>query len=250
RFPRFLRRLRLPLPRWQLSPRMRRRLQHYRERFFWWLVYPLTLVTTLFREIGRLLAGWWSNRNLRFLLQGLPSLVLAVAVLAFGVVVYSQDRNLLATHYKFQADRSLHEVAVLEQAGKDSAAPLAMAQTCYQRMSSLTPDDHEARFGLARVLLAQKKSDDEVNSVLQTVAPSDHTGYGPAHYWLAMRLLQSPRPTRETIDAAEMHFIRATYYKKRPDIVAEAHSKLAQLYKARNLPEQAEKNLVLALRAA
>src|SRR5688500_11447108 len=116
----------MPL-RFRLSPRAQRRLQRGRDQLFWFLGYPIYLPGTLFRETGALVGRWWTHRNLRFLLQGLPAVLLAVGVLTFGVLVYFQDRNLLASEYKIQGQRSLYDYGNLLRANKDASANLAEA---------------------------------------------------------------------------------------------------------------------------
>src|SRR5436190_3059751 len=184
----------------QFSPRTQRRLTRFREQFLGWIVYPFVLVGKLFAEIGRQVALWWSLRNLRFLLQGLPALLLALGALVFGVVVYFQDRNLLATTYKYETEVSLRKVAELEKAKKDPAEPLARAETCAHRLAMSSPDETE-RFQLARVLLAQKK-DAEAYAIINKLASEGPNGFGPAQLWMAGRLLNSDRLSLEQLNAA------------------------------------------------
>src|SRR5262245_45912922 len=119
----------------QFSPRTQRRLTRFRESLLGWVVYPFVLVGKLFAEMGRMVAVWWSQRNMRYLLQGLPALFLALGGVVFGVVVFFQDRNLLATQYKYETEVSLRKVAELERAKKDPAEPLARAETCAHRLA-------------------------------------------------------------------------------------------------------------------
>jgi hypothetical protein len=187
----------------QFSPRTQRRLTRFRDGFLGWIIYPFVLVGKLFAEIGRQVAHWWSLRNMRFLLQGLPAVLLALGALVFGVVVYFQDRNLLATTYKYETEVSLRKVGELERAKKDSAEPLARAETCAHRLAMSSPDDQE-RYQLARVLLAQKK-DAEAHAIMKRLASEGPNGFGPAQLWMAGRLLSSDPLSREQLNAAIGH---------------------------------------------
>src|SRR4051794_24927858 len=97
------------LDRFRPSPRTQRRLEHWGATVRNVVSYPVQLVFSLFRVIGRTLAGWWESRNLRYLLQGLPSLFLAIGIVVLGAVMFFQDKALLANQYQFQGQRSLAE---------------------------------------------------------------------------------------------------------------------------------------------
>src|SRR5204862_7817571 len=126
----------------QLSTHARRRLSGFRARSLGWLVYPMQVVVAVLRALGQLMADWWSRRNLRLLLQGLPALLLSLGAVTFGVVVFFQDRNLLATMYKNQAWVSLSQTGQAAE-GKDNTEPLARADTCFQRLWGFNPDEPE-----------------------------------------------------------------------------------------------------------
>jgi Flp pilus assembly protein TadD len=240
--------------RWfQLSPRARRRLHRWRSAVGHWLIfYPYHLVVTLASQVGALIVEWWQRRNLRYLLQGLPSLAVFVGVVTFGALVAFQDRSLLADQYAIQADRSLREAATLKQAKKSAAAPLAMAQTCYQRLDTLQPNKPENRIGLARVLYLREQPA-AYNAILRELAPADHPGYGPAHLWLADQIMQSLQarpageklPTAELLRAYERHLLHALQWHTE-FIATEAHIRLYNLYRQTNRLPEAEKELTLA----
>src|SRR5581483_4006210 len=102
RFPRFFRRLRLPG--FRLPSRWHRQWDRFRGRLTAAAVYPFALIGYLFAEVCHRFLQWWSHRNLRYLLQGLPAVLLAVGVVVFAAVVYFQDRSLLANQYQGWAD--------------------------------------------------------------------------------------------------------------------------------------------------
>src|SRR5438552_1041673 len=146
RLPRFVRRLRLPSV--HLPARWQRRLQQFRARLVAAVVYPISLVGYLFVEIGHRLLQWWSHRNLRYLVQGLPAVLLSIAAVVFAVVVVFQDRNLLANEYHGNGYRAQRECDRLRLEGKEPEAEAALktAQTCYQRLTAFYPDNAEYRF--------------------------------------------------------------------------------------------------------
>jgi tetratricopeptide (TPR) repeat protein len=147
--------------------------------------------------------------------------------------------------YKNQALFSLMQVAQLGE-GKDNSAPLAMADTCYQRLGAVSPDEPEYSWGMAMVRLAQ----------MQTVAAeavmtaSAKAGYGPAHLWLGQRRLQTPlaQMTPNVLDDAEQHLLRAAAWKKStdrsPDVEIGARSLLAEIYFQRGRRDQAIEELI------
>jgi predicted Zn-dependent protease len=219
------------------------------------VTYPFHLLVAFCLQVGRLLAEWWGRRNLRYLLQGLPAVVAFVGVVTFGAVVVTQDRSLLANQYQIQAQRSLNEATRLLRADKDAAAPLAMAQTCFQRLGWLQSDKLENRYGLA-VVLEMLKQPTAADAIIQTLAPADRPGYGRAHLWLADRIwaaLQTPpkangeRPrTAEMLRAYERHLLHALQWKTDPEVPAQANMRLWSLYRLTNRLPEAEQALTAA----
>jgi predicted Zn-dependent protease len=244
-------RFRLP----QLSPQARRRLQRWRARVWFWVSYPFQLVGTFFLQVGRLLAEWWERRNLRYLLQGLPAVAAFVGLATLAAVIAFQDRSLLANQYQIQAQRSVSEAAQLLRADKDATAPLALAQTCFQRLGWLQPDRAENRYGLATVLELLKQPA-AADAVIRSLAPADRPGYGRAHIWQADRLwqaLQAPpkadgeRPkTAEMVRAYEGHLLHALQWKDNPEVPTEANVHLFNLYRLMNRLPEAEQALTAA----
>src|SRR4051812_34267456 len=137
------------LSRFRLPPRTQRRLGRFGAAALRGVTYPFRLVAALAAAVGRRFADWWDTRNLRFLLQGLPSLVTAVAVFVFGVVVFFQDQAVLANHYRDEGWMSLIRAQQALGVSKDAKTNLAMAQTCYHRLSRLQPDTDENSFRMA-----------------------------------------------------------------------------------------------------
>src|SRR5262249_32883591 len=92
-----------------------------------------------------------------YLLQGLPSLFVFIGVVVVGVFCVFKDQALLAANYRDQAKKSLAETQSLLTARRDAAKPTAMAQSCYDRLTSLQPENPENRYFLA-LSYEQKKA--------------------------------------------------------------------------------------------
>jgi hypothetical protein len=90
------------LSKFRLSPRAQRRLERIGATTRNAITYPVRLVFAFIKAIAGTLATWWESRNLRFLLQGLPALVLGIGILVLGAVILFQDRSVLANDYQRQ----------------------------------------------------------------------------------------------------------------------------------------------------
>src|SRR5207248_2598311 len=157
--------------RFNLSPRTQRRLARYWSRVSWYLGYPFYHVRNFFWAVGVTLAEWWRRRIIRYLIQGLPALVMTIGALAFGALVFGQDRNFLATEYQRQGWFALQEGRKRLMAGEDATAPLAKAEMCFQRLVALQ-DKYENRYLLA-MCLDVKKQPGVVLELLKGMAPAD-----------------------------------------------------------------------------
>jgi tetratricopeptide (TPR) repeat protein len=229
----------------RLSPRTQRKLQRWGGSALAAVTYPFRVVFGLLKTIARLIAAWWEARNLRYLLQGLPSLIVAIGVIVLGAVAFFQDRSLLASQYEGEARLSLVRAGQAQSVSKDPKPYLAMAQTCYKRLSQLQPGRDENSFLMAQAFLMQRQPQ-AAESILKTLAPADKTRYGPAHLEMA-RWLLGQRPLKaEHLDLAMRHLIRAVHWKAEPT-TSHAHAMLFDLYKMTNRPKEAEDHLVAAV---
>src|SRR5437588_6064402 len=193
-----------------LSPRTQRRLARYWSRISWYVGYPVYHVRNFFWAIGVMLAEWWRRRIIRYLIQGLPALLMTIGAILFGALVFGQDRNLLATEYQRQGYASLLEGRKRLGAGEDATAPLAKAEMCFQRLMTLQ-DKYENRYLLALVLDVRKQPG-VVLELLKGMAPPDKVGYGQAHLHMAELYMTgrlAPPPGSSPGRAAENHLIRA-----------------------------------------
>jgi tetratricopeptide (TPR) repeat protein len=228
-----------------LSPRARRRLDRFKSKASWYVGYPLFLISNFFRSVGGTLVAWWRRRNIRYLLQGLPALVATLGVLLFGVLVYAQDRNSVATSHRNAGIMALSSAARQMGKGEESKDQLAMAETCFQRLMTLQ-DNPDHRFALAQVLELKQQMGPAIE-LIKSLAPETAVqakpGYGPAHLVMAELYLSNrlpPPPGSNPSRAAELHLIRALQTRA---IASRAHMRLYDLYRLWNKPEEAEKHL-------
>jgi tetratricopeptide (TPR) repeat protein len=239
----------------RLSPRAQRRLEYYGATTRNIVTYPVRLVFALLKAFARTIAQWWESRNLRFLLQGLPSVFLAIAVVVMAAVMFFQDKALLASNvYRPQAFKSRAEAVQAAGASKDAKAAIAMAQTCLKRLSLLQPDNDDNTYAMAETYLIQRQPQaaEEIFKALAPLpkAPGDKVkSYGPAHLMMARQALAQRPPTAASLDTAQLHLYRAVAWKTEP-VTSEAHAMLFDLLRLRNQPEQAEQHLVAAVSRA
>jgi tetratricopeptide (TPR) repeat protein len=240
----------------RLSPRTKRRLEHIGANVRDVVTYPVRLVFTFFKVIARTIAQWWDTRNLRFLLQGLPSFFLSIGVVVMAAVMFFQDKAVLASNvYKVQAARSLAEADQAVRSSKDAKAAIAMAQTCLKRLAFLQPDRDENSFDMARSYVIQRQPQ-AAEEIFKTLAPLPKgptnekvKSYGPAHLAMAKRDLSQRPLTPALLDSAQVHLYRAVAWKVEP-CTSEAHALLFELLRLRNQPEQAEQHLIAAVNRA
>ncbi|MFO0811414.1 MAG: hypothetical protein U0746_22520 [Gemmataceae bacterium] len=238
----------------RLSPRGQRRLSRIRESAFGWLVYPFFLVGSFFRWVFGLIGAWWSKRNLRYLLQGLPALLVMIGLGLIYSFTVTQDRAVLAQEYKGKATESLQDSVRAKRAKKDAKPSLLMAQTCYQRLASLSDGEtFENRFYLA-LTLGELEQPAATDAIMRNLGPQNKTGYGPAHLWQAQQFLaaaSTPGPDGQPLPqatvanllrSAEQQLIRATQWKEGP-AAHNAHKLLANIYQATNRLADAEVHL-------
>jgi tetratricopeptide (TPR) repeat protein len=123
--------------------------------------YPFALLFRLARAAGHTLAGWWDTRNLRYLLQGLPALVMAIALLVAAALVYFQDRGALAQEYQQLGERAKINAEQAYRAQLDAKPYAALAQTCFKYLANHPPYNEPKNsfyMGEAYVLMRQPQA--------------------------------------------------------------------------------------------
>lgn len=215
----------------KMSNKSHRKMDHAKSEAMRWLTMPFHVLGLFFSSLGALVAAWWGKRNLRYLLQGIPALLVFIGVVVMAVFVIFQDKTVLANTYQAKAQMSLREAEQQLQQAHDASKPLALAQSYYNRLTYLQPDNADNRFSLARTyqqraFLAankakatnerlkkttdaaekenlQKEIDKSVEDVqtmeaatmrlMAGLAPSNKKGYGRAHLWMFENLYRMQR---------------------------------------------------------
>jgi tetratricopeptide (TPR) repeat protein len=221
----------------------------------WVRLNPFRLLFGLGRATGQQVGSWWETRSLRYLLQGLPALTVAIAVLVVAAMVFFQDRAAVAQEYKNLGNAALGNAQYRAKIGAESNTLLAVAHTCFSRLSMMGDSDPDNTFQLARTFDLERQH--AAAAILyKKLAPTDdkgyikgQKGYGPADFMVAMRLLAMPgvNGKPEVILQAEQHLVRAVDYKVEP-YSSYARVELYNLYRGQNRPEAAEDELATAVR--
>lgn len=150
----------------------------------------------------------------RSLYAGVPAVLVAVLFVALMIVAVPDNR--LALDYKRAAQRAL------------AARKFDTALVCYKRLVALNPGKDEDRYALV-LLLDQLGKPEKAEAIARAIAPIDRTGYGPAHYWQARRIVTDPERLRRSAPLVEGHLLR--FLKGTPDSI-EAKGMLGTLYMA------------------
>jgi tetratricopeptide (TPR) repeat protein len=214
--------------------RLRRRLSRSAAIRVWKRIRKVLsrLIAGMFRLVRRswrLLLRWWKSRNFRLLLQGLPALMAAAAVVLLVGVAYSSSKQ-VTRQYTHEADRAL------------AANDYPLALTCAQRLAVLDPEQPE---NIMRLAMAMERMGQGTQATVRVhaIAPETVTGYAPAHVWLARQLMKEPL-TEQSRGSIERHLLRALA--KQP-LMPEANALLAQVYVKTGRAKLAEPYLLHAI---
>jgi tetratricopeptide (TPR) repeat protein len=291
----------------RLPPRTQRRFERIGAGTLTVVGYPFRLLIGLGRATVGMVANWWESRNLRYLLRGLPALVAAIGIIVVGSMVFFQDRSALAQTYRETGDRATAEIIQKLRLGQDAKPALALAETCYKRLSLLPTKKDENDYHVGLTYLFQRNYDgafaifeqlaspckvtDRTLTALRTaeapestvnkvaplkdipfeaepltaklasvldqdefrryakliIANSPNATYGPAHYQVALRLLQQPNPTPKDVVRAENHLLQAVHYKVGREAWL-ARISLFNIMRLTNRTDEAEQMLEEAVR--
>ena len=236
---------------WYRLTRAGRRATEFR-----WLGGLARLVLWPVYELGRLLrwclgwfSAWWPNASFRNLLQGLPAIIVFL-----GVAIPLVGRGAAATSDTAGQEETglVSWVAPLLSIGSskntddyDNAAAAAFeskdfdaADVYYRALLQVAPENEKYKFGLARTAEARGNLT-QATALMQELAPRESKGYAPAHYWQAVRLLNSQDP--KSLEAAEAHLLRCL--QSATVTATEAHALLGQIYMMTARTKQAEEHL-------
>ena len=180
------------------QPKNRQNAGSWSDKILGVVLYPYYLVAGFFSWLGMKFGTSWASRNLRNMLQGMPAVVGAIAVLLLGWSVYAHDRTELANHYLENAKISLR------------AGDFPMARTYIEKEIQIKGEDLESLFLLA-IALEREGKGDHCLAIMQKLAPNT-TKYGPAHRWMAGFIAQNYQNKPTTMSAVEKHLLRAHEY--------------------------------------
>jgi tetratricopeptide (TPR) repeat protein len=219
---------------------MFRAFDHYARRAFYALLSGpravLWLLLAPFRGIGRLfvqIANWWSRRETRYLLRGLPALVVFVGAAFLLFACRMQSEAVLAEQY-------------LSAARVAEATQPAEAALLLERVVQLRPKDNETLFELAS--MTQRAGDQARTVVLmRELAPDPETGpgYWPAHMEMGKSYLKIQHLSSANFQKAKKHFDQVLELNHDNP---EAYAYLGHLYYGRGMWDEAIVNFNLALK--
>lgn len=171
---------------------------------------------------------WWLGRQWRYLLPGLPALVVGLGSLGLiGFALAEGNRDLTARYLEGGKARA-------------KAGDFAGAMTCYERLTSLGEDRPDVVYGLARAAESAGYVERAV-VLMRELAPPGERGYGDAHLWWAKHLLRYGGKSKQNLDQVERHLLNAL--DARVEERELAHGLLGMLYLDRGNLDQAEPHL-------
>lgn len=161
--------------------RKRRRNHHSRGIGDWllWAVDILFLpITITVYTVARFFIDWATSRQARYLLYGMPALLVGLTVL--GAVAYS------AGFSKERLIRRYQNAAAQAEENENFDA----AQVYYEKLTNLNPVDPRYRFKVG-VVAEQQGDMARAYGIMKSLAPDDQPGYTHAHVWMAAKMFES-----------------------------------------------------------
>ncbi len=169
---------------------------------------PLQILFALIRgairapgQFLRFLNAWLWTRRVRLFVQGLPAVAVAGVLIVVLIIGWDKRDRSLAGRYHTQASKEFE------------SDDLDAAKLLFRKLSYLQPDLPHGRYGLA--LCAQKEGQlPRTLSLMQSVAPADVQGFGPAHFWMSQWLIAKSRSQegpekQQTVKLVEHHLAAA-----------------------------------------
>ena len=203
------------LERLPVLPGRRKRLPYYTEddaepevrRPLWKrvLLTPWELTAGAFRGVGRAAGATfhaartgWKSRQAKYLLQGLPALAAAAALVTFLVATGLQARTLDARYRSAATDAF-------------SAGDYGAANLYYRRLGELDDGSPATRFQLAMTFDALGADDKASEIITGLLGSRDGAGHPRAHRWVAHKILtdEQARQDPRRVGEAHRHLLRA-----------------------------------------
>jgi len=175
---------------------------------------------------------WWYSRPLRSLLRALPALSVMAGMAALIGLGASSNKPRLIQRYKSASSAAIER------------EDFQTAEICLRKLAVLEPDNSQHRF--TQGLIAERKEDfPEARRIMHRLASADKTGYAPAHFWQAVRLLEEKEKTPESLQLAHTHLLRTV---DADPAHVKAHALLGQSYMSQRQPERAAAHLARVAR--
>jgi tetratricopeptide (TPR) repeat protein len=268
-----------------------------------YLRLPFWEAFRLIRGIGSLVLYWWPHASFTHLFQGLPALIVALAVLipllgpnssaAFRVARSTGDDGRSAwnpVRLISNIAPALDSLLDLSIPNKDvakyeSAAVAARenedfeaADIYYRALIQLDPENPYFRFGLAistdglanhennlasaerSLALEDHDAAHEVKArsydanamaqrqkaraIMESLAPRDKQGFGPAHFWMGLFLVNNAQFGDDSDELAKAHFLRSLQAKSN---VVESNMLVGGIYYRRQQYKEAEQHYSAAV---
>ncbi|MBX3441669.1 MAG: tetratricopeptide repeat protein [Planctomyces sp.] len=152
------------------------------------LAAPIAFVRWLGHSLWGLFLWWWETRKFRYLLFGLPALLVFSLAGYFAAASVFEQQSVLAGRYLAAGERALEN-------GNYEAARLYL-----ERAVDIEPGNQDAMWKLA--MTCQKTEDAaRLLAILKVLAPDHQPVHAPAHALRAVYFLNLPE-TEETLSAA------------------------------------------------
>lgn len=167
----------------------------------------------MFGRVEERESGAWQDRlHYGDFFFGCWALLAAGAVFVFAVVAWAGSGR-LELNYVDEAHRAIE------------SRDFAKAVVACQRLTEIHPAERKYRYLLAMAHAGLGETERAVG-LMQTLAPSDETGYPPAQLWVAERMLRSP-PDADSLRNIESRLIRL---RSTPEVGPAATVLLVRLY--------------------
>lgn len=174
--------------------------------------------------VSRVVGRYFATRKYRYLLVGSPAIVVAGVMVATAVWQTQRPLASRVDRYRLAVGTAIR--------GKDWAA----AELYSRKLLQLNSEDRQAEYTLAGVL-QEKGEQKQASEVIKRLAPDDRVGYAPAHFAVAVGMIQKKEPlSPDELKRFERHAKAAASDAK---LRADAEQLLGQVYLATNRPKEA-----------
>lgn len=233
--------------------------------------------------IGQSFIWWLRSTNAKYLLLGLPAVIVFLSAMAVSSVAYFTPEGSIVARYESIAGETTNEARLAEQAYAKSKdlrdlevwkLSWQRAKVCQERLALLQKNADKNRYDLAvaeegialayaeeaKRLEEQKETEkakaaheeslrrlSRVQSIMDDLAPANNRGYWKAHLWQANKIQGSREVSLDRARLMERHLKRALDGAD-PQDVPNIHGMLVRLYTALREPQKAEPHIREAIK--